>query len=282
MYIRHIDGLRAIAVLSVMIAHYALPIGHGGFLGVDVFFVISGFLITRLIAKEQVNNDFSYRRFYLRRVRRLLPAALSVIGVTILFFVPILSSSDLTDFLKAVPASILPLANVYYYNSIGYFDTDAVARPLLHFWSLAVEEQFYFFWPTILLLLLRFLPWAVSALGLIVTVLGVVAAELVRGSDFNAAYYLLPFRAFELMVGAQLALIMRGKTTASHYLPASETLRRDTLLAGLGLLLVLGGFLLLDEADPLPGVLSLPACIGTALLIRFGGAGQLAGSSNIG
>ncbi|WP_424942470.1 acyltransferase family protein [Aliiroseovarius crassostreae] len=276
MYLPHIDGLRALAVLGVMMAHYALPIGKGGFLGVDVFFVISGFLITRLIAQEHAEGRFSFRRFYLRRVRRLLPAALSVIAVTLLVFLPILSANDLADLLKATPASILPVANIYYYGTVGYFDINAWARPLLHFWSLAVEEQFYFLWPALLLLALSLRPRTAPIMGAVVLAGSLGAAELIRGINFNAAYYLLPFRAFELMVGAQLALIMRHKAEAKHYLPKSQSDEvRPSVLAAIGLILVLSSFVVFDKTTPLPGVLSLLPCLGTALLIRFGAHGPI-------
>lgn len=276
MYLPHIDGLRALAVLGVMMAHYALPIGEGGFLGVDVFFVISGFLITRLIAQEHAEGRLSYRRFYLRRVRRLLPAALSVIAVTLLLFLPILSANDLADLLKAVPATILPAANIYYYGSIGYFDINAWARPLLHFWSLAVEEQFYFIWPTLLLLALSLRTRTALIIGAVLLVGSLIAAEIIRRVDFSAVYYLLPFRAFELMVGAQLALIMRHRAMAEHYLPGPRAEEASpSVLAAIGLMLVVASFMVFDKTTPLPGGLSLLPCLGTALLIRFGAHGPI-------
>jgi len=240
-------------------AHYVLPVGSGGFLGVDVFFVISGFLITRLIINEQKTDRFSYFRFYIRRARRLLPAALSVIGASLLVFIPILNSNDLSDFLKSVPQAILPLANIYFYNSVGYFDTDAIAKPFLHFWSLAVEEQFYFVWPTMLLLALRFFSRYTNIVGWTLLL----------------AYYLLPYRAFELMVGAQLAIIMRDKLEASHYIATPNSLVIDSCLALIGFALIGFSFFFISEHHPLPGLLSLVPCLGAALLIRFGDAGPV-------
>ncbi len=276
MYLSHIDGLRALAVLAVMLTHYALPIGTGGFLGVDVFFVISGFLITRLIAREQAEARFSFRRFYLRRIRRLMPAALSVVALTLLFFLPILSAKDLADLLKATPASILPAANLYYFSTVGYFDTDALSRPLLHYWSLAVEEQFYFIWPALLLFVLARFPRTITPVTLALLLLSVLSAELVRRTDFNASYYLLPFRAFELMVGAQLALAMRQKMSAAHFTsrPGAKD-RAKAAIAGLGLLTLLISFGLFDKSAPFPGLWSLLPCLGAALLIRYGGFGPV-------
>lgn len=275
MYLKYVDGLRAIAVLGVMIAHYQLPFGHGGFLGVDVFFVISGFLITRLLAREASTASFSYARFYLRRIRRLLPGAISVIALTIILFLPILSNADLKDFLKSVPASILPVANIYFYQSIGYFDTDATVRPFLHFWSLAVEEQFYFIWPTVLLALLKYFPKSLSYVSLAILIASLFASEFTRSIDFNATYYLLPFRVFELMVGAQLAIFMQAKAGSSDYLPKPSTVKRESAFAFLGMFLILCSFFVLDEASGMPGALSLIPCLGTVLLIRFGAAGPV-------
>ena len=175
-YFAHVDGLRTIAVLGVLWAHFHVPGLPGGFLGVDVFFVISGYLITRLIIKEKLaTGGFSYRRFYLRRVRRLLPAALATIALSLAAFFPILGEKDLISFLRSIPFAILPLANVNYYLEVGYFDTAAAFKPLLHFWSLSVEEQFYFIWPTALLMLLAF-PRAVLPVTLALLAASVIAS----------------------------------------------------------------------------------------------------------
>lgn len=275
MYLRHVDGLRAVAVLGVLMAHFALPFGHGGFLGVDVFFVISGFLITRLIAFEQLQGSFSFKRFYIRRGRRLLPAALSVIGLSLFVFLPILGEKDLASFLKSVPFSVLPLANIHFYQEVGYFDVAASAKPLLHFWSLAVEEQFYFFWPTILLIGLRIVPRALGGICLGLLLLSLGASDWFRSQDFSAVYYLLPFRAFELLVGGQLALWMRKDTGARAYEPEPEHVFREGVLGVLGLVMVLGSYFAFTEQSPLPGALSLIPCVGAVLLIRFGSTGPV-------
>ncbi|MBR28013.1 MAG: hypothetical protein CML46_13860 [Rhodobacteraceae bacterium] len=268
-YFAHVDGLRTIAVLGVLWAHFHVPGLPGGFLGVDVFFVISGYLITRLIIKEKLaTGGFSYRRFYLRRVRRLLPAALATIALSLAAFFPILGEKDLISFLRSIPFAILPLANVNYYLEVGYFDTAAAFKPLLHFWSLSVEEQFYFIWPTALLMLLAF-PRAVLPVTLALLAASVIAAQLWFDIDASATYYLLPFRAFELLIGAALAMV-----SVSHGERLAAT-RWASPLAILGMALVIFSYVVFDEASQLPGVLSLIVGVGTALLITFGAAGPV-------
>lgn len=263
-----------VAVIGVLLAHFHIPGMSGGFLGVDVFFVISGFLITRLIIEEQGRSgNFSYGRFYLRRIRRLFPAALAVILISIVFFYPILGEKDLVSFLRSVPFAIFSLSNINFWKEVGYFDTAAQFKPLLHTWSLAVEEQFYLFWPTALLLLLR-LGRGLFAATLLLILISVLGAEWARPEHFSAAYYLLPFRAFELLVGAALAVLMA---------PASPGFRdiqrlappRMAALAGAGMGMILLSFILFDKSAPLPGLASLLPCLGTALVIAYGAAGPV-------
>ena len=263
------DGLRTVAVLGVLLAHFGIPGFPGGFLGVDVFFVISGFLITGLILQEKAQTgSFSYKRFYLRRVRRLMPAALVVIALSLVLFLPILTERDMANFLESVPFSIFSLANVYFYREVGYFDTAAQYKPLLHMWSLGVEEQFYLIWPAMLLLLSK--SGKLVLTGTIAILLASLsAAVLMIDRDPSAVYYLLPYRAFELLIGAWLAI---GRFRA----PSIEDRLGPKIgnLAGvLGVIMVVAAYCLLDENSPMPGIASLLPCVGAALIINFGGAG---------
>lgn len=272
-YLPHIDGLRTIAVLGVLFTHFHIPGVTGGFLGVDVFFVISGFLITRLIINEyKREGQFRFGRFYLRRLRRLLPAALATIFVSLIVFGVLFEDRDLLNFLKSVPFAVFSLANVHYYFEVGYFDTAAQFKPLLHTWSLAVEEQFYLIWPFLLFLLLRLrsgLAFVTLGLGL----LSLLLAELFFDAAPSATYYLLPFRAFELLIGAGLATLMIEGTSSERLLKLPAPLNAMASVLGLGL--ILGSYVGLDEASRLPGLLSLPACLGAALIIAYGGTGPI-------
>lgn len=270
-YFPHVDGLRAVAVMGVIFAHYHIPGFPGGFLGVDVFFVISGYLITRMIAQEKGRTGtFSYRRFYIRRIRRLMPAAFATIALTLVAFYPILGPSDLKSLLRSVPFVLASLANFNYYSEVGYFDTAAQFKPLLHTWSLAVEEQFYLIWPTLLLLALRFRRF-LFAFSIALAGASVLAAELRFSEDFASVYYLLPFRAFELLVGSVLAIIMADQSPCFRDIHLGT--RMESALAFVGLALVIISFLAFDETSRLPGVLSLVPCFGTALIIAYGQAG---------
>lgn len=153
-----IDGLRAIAVLPVILFHARLPGFSGGFVGVDIFFVISGFLITSLILEEMARGDFSLRRFYERRARRILPALYLVLAVSMPFALALMWPDELREFGRYLVAVIFFVSNIRLWLSTDYFSPDAALNPLLHTWSLGVEEQFYMLFPLGLLLLARLPP----------------------------------------------------------------------------------------------------------------------------
>lgn len=237
----------------------------------DVFFVISGYLITRLIIQEKGRSGkFSYSRFYVRRIRRLMPAALAVIGASLILFYPILAEADLASFLRSVPYAILSLANVNYYNEIGYFDTAAHFKPLLHTWSLAVEEQFYLIWPTLFLLLMRFRKGLLFT-TLVLLIASVVLSEVWINRDPSAAYYLLPFRAFELLIGGALAIRTAPLSPDARSITLSPQM--ETAAAWAGLAMILSSYAILSEHSRLPGLNSLLPCIGAALVIAYGANG---------
>src|SRR3954447_22772118 len=203
-----VDGLRAIAVMSVIVYHLfhtALP---GGFLGVDMFFVLSGFLITTIIWREAQVRDFSILRFYDRRVRRILPALLLVLFATTIAALVILLPADLVGYGQSLLATMTFVANIYFWRDTDYFARVADYKPLLHMWSLGVEEQFYIFFPLLLVLLARFrqyvalytiIPLAAASFALN------IFANQVGGS--SPAFFLLPTRAWELGLGAVIALL---------------------------------------------------------------------------
>jgi peptidoglycan/LPS O-acetylase OafA/YrhL len=205
-----IDGLRAVAVLSVMLFHAEFAWFKAGFLGVDVFFVISGFLITRLIRDEVLAGTFTFKGFYLRRARRLLPAFFVTLAVTTVFAFCLLTPSHFESFGGSLISSVFSYSNFYFWKQTGYFDVEATLKPLLHTWSLSIEEQFYLVWPACLLLLLRKKPWA-APLGVAALMLvGFWLHVLYRGDEGNAIrFYLTPFRVCEFAIGALMVWLVR-------------------------------------------------------------------------
>jgi peptidoglycan/LPS O-acetylase OafA/YrhL len=259
-----IDGMRAVAVLLVLLFHAGFAWLPGGFVGVDVFFVLTGFLITGVLSADMRANRFSFANFYLRRIRRLLPALVFVCSVTAVVGFFVLMPDDLLALLDSCRFALASASNIYFWlNTGGYFDADVHELPLLHTWSLGVEEQFYLLWPAALFLARRHLAERRLTLGLAAAALlglGVSQWWAVRWP--GAAYFLLPARAFEILIGAVLALeAERCRALSSHV---------RSLLSVLGLCLMLGAALLLDEEATFPGINALWPCLGTALLIASG------------
>jgi peptidoglycan/LPS O-acetylase OafA/YrhL len=263
-YRADIDGLRAIAVLAVLLFHGELGC-TGGYVGVDVFFVISGFLITSLIWRDLETGRFSFAHFWERRARRIIPAMVAVAVFTLAAGWFVLLPDDLESLGRAAAALAAFGANVYYWQATGYFDGAAQEKPLLHTWSLAVEEQFYFCVPFLFWALYRSVGLGRRRTVANLTGLG-LAASLVLSiygvARFpSATFYLLPTRAWELLLGSLVALVP----------PPPGLARRRALregLAGAGLLLVLAPVFAYVETTPFPGLAALPPCLGTALIIR--------------
>ena len=212
-----VDGLRAVAVTLVLLFHAGLGFS-GGFIGVDVFFVISGFLITGLILKEQESGKFSLANFWVRRIRRIIPAATVVVVAVLVAGFFILLPRDYEDLGKSAIAQQLMLSNVYFWRNTGYFDGPADLKALLHTWSLAVEEQFYLGYPFLMMLLHRFgrkvTVGALTFLGvgsLIVSVYGVEHHP-------SATFFLLPTRAWELLIGGLICFLPKPTRVPSWLL----------------------------------------------------------------
>lgn len=282
-----IDGLRAIAVLSVVLYHLNEAILPGGFVGVDIFFVISGYLITKLIYKERVESgDFSYRNFYLRRVRRLFPALFATLLFSFILSTQLLSPAHLVEFCESLIAAIFSVSNLYFWNTAGYFDSDSSLKPLLHTWSLSVEEQFYFLWPFILVSLFAFakrwvIPVFIVVMGLASLLLNVwffseqstISAWFDVQDNQSAlniqstAFYWLPFRVFEFSLGAILVWLKSPKLSRKSLL--NETI----YIAGLGL--VIYSLVSLSSKIDFPSTAALLPCVGAALMIYSGPAHRL-------
>ena len=264
-YRPEIDGLRALAVLGVMLFHAQLGVVEGGFLGVDVFFVISGFLITHLILEDLEQDRFSFRGFYVRRARRLLPALVLVLVVTLPFAWSWLLPGQLVEFGLGLVAVALFVSNLFFLHQSDYFGGEAERLPLVHTWSLAVEEQFYLLFPILLIALWRTRARGLQAALASATVVSLVASEVAAHSYPVANFYLPVTRAWELGVGALAALRVRG----GGIVP-------DDRRALPGVIAVLGALFLFDEGMRLPGVVALVPVLGTALVLTYGGSGTLA------
>ena len=217
-YRSDIDGLRAIAVISVLIHHINSDLIPGGYIGVDIFFVISGYLITSHIYHELNAGTFLSREFYKRRINKIVPALLTMVAFCMAIAPFLLSPTDFTRFAKSAFLSIAGLSNIFFWREYGnYFAQDASEAVLLHTWSLGVEEQFYVIWPLILLLLLRLAP---NKLLVILTSLTIVAVGVsAYGADHfpKAAYYLLPTRFFELLIGGLLAVFVADRPQPRYF-----------------------------------------------------------------
>lgn len=257
-YRAEIDGLRAVAVLPVIMFHAGVTAFSGGFVGVDVFFVISGYLITTIIAGEIEDGRFSIQRFYERRARRILPALFLVMLVCIPFAWAWMLPEQLKNFAQSIVAVNLFASNVLFWKESGYFEPAADDKPLLHTWSLAVEEQYYVFFPLALLLLWRFGRNPTFALIVVGAAVSFALSEWLWQKDPQAAFYLIPTRAWELFAGSICALLLH------HRRPV-----HNNWLAGAGLLLIVGSFVAYDAATPFPGTFALAPVLGTTLIILF-------------
>jgi len=262
-YRADIDGLRALAVISVIIFHLDTALLPGGFIGVDVFFVISGFLITSLILHEQALLRFSYWTFYKRRITRLLPA-LALTLILVLFMGFLLYDLRAYDFLgKVVVFSAFGAANILFAQGMDYFAQDFRSQPLLHLWSLGVEEQFYVLWPAGLLLIGR-INYKTFILAVLVIVF-LAWSEFAAQQGGAKSYYYPQYRAFQLMIGALCAQMLRKHADQFEAVPQLY----KSLLSGVGLVLILGSMIFLTPKSVFPGINALWPSLGTALLILF-------------
>lgn len=264
-YRPEIDGLRAIAVLSVIAYHLGLPGAASGYAGVDVFFVISGFLIGGIVLQERAEGRFTYKRFYARRVRRILPALCATILVTLPFAWAVMTPYQLRYFGGAVIAALGFLSNIWFYTRIDYFNPDAELDPLLHTWSLGVEEQFYLLFPPLVALASlgrrRALPWVLGA----VLVASFVWAVLTSEARPTLAFYMPQMRLWELMAGVFAAL---------YFNQVNERARGSAvLLSLLGLGAVLYGVTALPAPSGWPGASTLVPVLGSVLIVLFAGRG---------
>ena len=262
-YRPEIDGLRALAVLPVILFHAGFKFFSGGFVGVDVFFVISGYLITKIILSELEQDKFSIINFYERRARRILPALFLVMLVCIPFAWFLLLPSEMKDFSQSFVAVSVFASNIFFWSKSGYFDTVGEFKPLLHTWSLAVEEQYYVLFPLFLMLSWKLgKRWILVTLGL-VFIASLSLAQWGAYTEPSAAFFLLPTRCWELLLGAFTAFYLSQANRKNFSVSLSE------LGGWLGLLLIFYAVFAFDKATPYPGFYALVPTLGTVLVILF-------------
>jgi peptidoglycan/LPS O-acetylase OafA/YrhL len=263
-YRPEIDGLRALAVVPVILFHAGFDAFRGGFIGVDVFFVISGYLITTQILTDKRAGKFTIAGFYERRARRILPALFFVMAACLIPAWLWMLPDQQQAFSRSLIAVSAFVSNIYFRNASGYFDRLAAEKPLLHTWSLGVEEQYYVVFPIVVVLCWHFgrkrLAWIVGAVAIVSFSLSVWWSN----RDPVANFYLAPPRAWELLLGSLVAF-------ASLDVPLHRRLPewQGDLLSGLGLILIVGSVFFCNESMPFPGIYALPATLGTALVIGF-------------
>ncbi len=264
-YRPEIDGLRSIAVLPVLFFHAGFSLFSGGFVGVDIFFVISGYLITSIILNERIAQTFTITNFYERRARRILPALFTIILFCIPLALSLMTPGELKDFALSIIATSMFSSNILFWQEAGYFAGPNELKPLLHTWSLAVEEQYYLLFPLFLALTWKLgFKWILGLL-IIAASSSLILSQLATSNFPVANFYLLPTRGWELLIGVFVAFYLVTKNNESSLLPhwLSE------LAALLGVFLIGYAVLVFDSLTPFPGLWALIPCIGTALIILF-------------
>jgi peptidoglycan/LPS O-acetylase OafA/YrhL len=264
-YRRDIDGLRAIAVIAVVLFHFGVPGFTGGFVGVDVFFVISGYLITSIIWNQRQAGRFSFVDFWARRARRILPALFVMIAAVLAVGWFLMAPKDYEELGRSVRYQVMFVSNILFMRQDGYFDVASDLKPLLHTWSLAVEEQFYIVFPLLLTLLSsRLKHWRLALFGVLLLSFGLSVWAVAHHPE--KAFFLLPMRAWELLAGAMLAVAPR-----SHW-RLTTTGAQVVSLFGFGLILL--AVFAYDKSTPFPGAAALLPTLGVVTLIWANGHRQ--------
>src|SRR5258708_7906370 len=264
-YRADIDGLRAVAVLLVFAYHLGTARVRGGFVGVDVFFVISGYLIGSIILSEIDSGKFSLLSFYERRVRRILPALFVALAVCAVLAYKFFLPAELDEFAKSFLAATFSFSNVFFYHQAGYFEGPAAMKPLLHTWSLAVEEQFYIFLPLFLLAVRRYSLAVRRNIVMAVTICSFIISAWGAFKNPDATFYLAHTRAWELLLGTLLAL---------DFIPHFSGRSWRNFLSAAGLTMILASAVLYEKTTPFPGLAAAVPCFGAALIIAAGRDGS--------
>lgn len=271
-YRAEIDGLRALAVIPVIFYHAGFKPFSGGYVGVDIFFVISGYLITSIILAELHKNNFSLVKFYERRARRILPALFIVIFLCLPAAWLLLLPADMKYFSESLVTVPLFVSNIFFYKTSGYFGSASELKPLIHTWSLAIEEQFYVFFPILLILTWRLAKNWITRILVGIFIVSLVGSIVLTPAHQYFSFYLLPTRSWELLLGGFIAI----RYFDSDLEIKSLMLRQCGSITGL--ILILFGIFYYDEKLLYPGMYALAPTFGTFLIIIFATSGTLVGN----
>jgi peptidoglycan/LPS O-acetylase OafA/YrhL len=265
-----VDGMRALAVLPVFLFHLDIDLFSGGYIGVDIFFVISGYLISGILLRANESQGFQFKQFYAKRAKRILPAFYVTVVLTLAGAALLMPPRFFAEAAESAFYAVLSISNIYFWFTSGYFDTAVLNKPFLHTWSLSVEEQYYVLWPAIIHVMYRmkaqrYFPHMVIAL----TILSFGAAQWALRDHATASFYLLPFRFGELALGA----------LAAWYRPSMSKLSgwKLEVITVLAIVMMVGPILFYTAETPFPGVAALIPCLGAFLIAGFG-ASKIAGA----
>lgn len=262
-YRADIDALRAIAVLIVVFCHMEFSLFSGGFVGVSVFFVISGYLLTGIIKRNLENNTFSFLNFYENRIRRIVPALVFVCLCTMLaFWFTYVSNAEMSELQSSIKRVLLAIPNFFFYSNTGYFDPVAETMPMLHTWSLGVEEQFYFLFPLFMWICYKYTANKLLFLTISITLLSLCLSIFLVFYNQEFTFYMLPTRAWEIFMGGVLAM--------TQWSPKKQSMKRMCVYIGLLLILIPTFSYNKFIFYPFPGLMALAPCLGAAFYLSGG------------
>ncbi len=264
-YRPEIDGLRAISIIGVVLFHFEFPYFSGGYLGVDVFIVISGFLITAFIFNRLKINEFSFSQFLYRRAKRLLPSFFLVLFLSLIFAYFIFLPNDLINFSRSLISSTFLSSNFFFWLNSGYWD-ESNSNPLLHTWSLSLEWQFYFIFSIFCLFLWKLEKYKLSRISIILFILIFISSLLIAivFKERSISFFLLPFRLYEFFIGSFVYFIIHKRLIFIE--------KNKNLLSFFAIFFVLISFFIFDSQSDVPGYISLIPCLATGLLIYISGS----------
>ncbi len=274
-YRAEIDGLRAIAVVPIILFHAGFEYFSGGFVGVDVFFVISGYLITTIILSEKEQGTFSLVNFYERRFRRILPALFMVMLVSLIFSLLWLMPSYMEDFSQSLMAVSTFSSNILFWRESGYWEISNELKPLLHTWSLAVEEQYYVLYPLFLMQIWHFRKDWILGSFIVIAAISLATAQWGAYNKPIPTFYLLPTRAWELSIGAGIAFYFLYRKQTVRTLLSHKSV--NEALGLLGLLMISYAVYVFDKGTPFPSLYALVPTVGTGLIILFSSSQTMVG-----